>query len=299
VVSAPSYLGIDVGGTKVAFCVVRGSDSADGEVLWRSTVNWDSADVEDDLVLLRKQVDELRVATRTCLAGVGIAVAATVDSAGWVVSWPNRPSWGGLDLLGELRPLFPEAKITWADDGALAAVAEAGDVGDLVYAGVGTGIGGGVIVGGRLLSRRACELGHMVVNHGGGPCTCGRRGCVQAEASGPATLRRAAVERGADVSFQELRLGYLAGEPWAVVAVKHSCGALAAALAGVGELVGPAAHVVGGGFAVGIPGYVEEVGRQAAALSRPGHPVAPVVAARFGGESSLYGAVIAARGGVV
>ncbi len=298
-----SYLGMDIGGTKVSLCAVRKSEEAEGEVLWRSLARWPSspADVGDDLSVLRTQVKELRDATRQWFSGVGVAVAATVDAAGRVVSWPNRGSWGGLDLLGELRSLFPESEIVWADDGALAAVAEAyaADVTGLVYAGVGTGIGGGVVVGGRLLSAvsgGACELGHMIVNHGGSPCTCGRRGCVQAEASGPATLRRAAAARGATVSFDELRTGYLDEETWAVAAVEHSSVALAAALAGVGELVGTAVHVVGGGFAAGIPGFVDEVGRQAAVLSRPGHPVAPVVPARFGGESSLRGAVIAAMG---
>ncbi|WP_143264317.1 ROK family protein, partial [Amycolatopsis kentuckyensis] len=175
----------------------------------------------------------------------------------------------------------------------------AAEVPNLVYAGVGTGIGGGVVVGGRLLSALsggACELGHVVVNHDGSPCTCGRRGCVQAEASGPATLRRASAERGKTVAFDRLRAGYRDGEPWAAAAIEHSCQALAAALAGLGELAAPAVHVVGGGFAAGLPGYVTEVGRHLAALSRPGHPAAPVVPARFGGESSLRGAVLAAMG---
>ncbi|OOC08324.1 ROK domain protein [Amycolatopsis azurea DSM 43854] len=294
---------MDIGGTKVSFRLVLGAGGAEGEVLWSSLARWpeSSADVADDLTVLRTRVKELRDASQHRFAGVGVAVAATVDPSGRVVSWPNRGSWGGLDLLGELRSLFPESEIVWADDGALAAVAEAraADVPCLVYAGVGTGIGGGVVVGGRLLSalsRGACELGHMIVNHGGSPCTCGRRGCVQSEASGPATLRRASAARGVNVSFDQLRAGYLGGETWAVAAVEHSCMALAAALAGIGELAAPAVHVVGGGFAAGIPGFVDEVGRQAAALSRPGHPVAPVVPARFGGESSLRGAVSAAMG---
>lgn len=298
---AANYLGIDVGGTKVALAAARGPQDAVGGVPLRVTGRWPGppAGVDRDLAVLRALVADLRAATRRPFTRVGVAVAATLDAAGRVVAWPTRPSWIGLDLLGELRALVGECAAVWADDGALAAVAEAraADVTDLVYVGVGTGVGGGIIAGGRPvpgLSRGSCELGHLIVNRGGRLCDCGRRGCLQAEASGPATLRRAAVARGRPVVFDELRAGYASGEAWARSAVEHGCAALAAALAGMGELSSPAAHVIGGGFGTGIPGFVDEIARQAAALSRPGHPVAPVFPARCGEESSLRGALIAA-----
>lgn len=246
-------------------------------------------------------MEQIRARTHRPFTGVGVAVPATLDARGRVVAWPTRPSWVGLDLAGVLRGLFPAALVHCADDGDLAALAEADAAGceDLVYVGVGTGIGGGIVLGGRSVPgarRGSCELGHLIVNQGGALCDCGRRGCVQAEASGPATLRRAAAERGAGVGFEDLRAAYADGTPWAVSAVAHSCAALAAALVGVAELVRPAAMVVGGGFAAGIPGLVQEVARRADALARPGHPVAPVRPAQLGGRSSLHGAVLAAAG---
>jgi kanosamine 6-kinase len=54
--------------------------------------------------------------------------------------------------------------------------------------------------------------------------------------------------------------------------------------------------VIGGGFATAIPGYVDEVARQATSLARPGHPTAPILPARLGDQSSLRGAMLAARG---
>ncbi|AVT38610.1 ROK family protein [Plantactinospora sp. BB1] len=298
-----SFLGIDIGGTKVSLGAVRGAGRADAAEERHALARWrnPAGDVEEDLSVLRAQVADLRRTTGWQFAGVGVAVAATLDADGRVVAWPNRPTWTGLDLLRELRSLFPQARVVCGDDGSLAAVAEARavDATDVVYVGVGTGVGGGMIAGGRLvpgLSRGSCELGHLIVNRDGARCACGRRGCLQAESSGPATLSRAAATRGKATTFDELRAGYADGAAWAVAAVRHSCAALAAALAGVGELSRPAAHIVGGGFAAGIPGFVAEVARHAATLSRPGHPVAPVRSARFGAESSLRGAIVAATG---
>ncbi|GIF17077.1 ROK family protein [Actinoplanes teichomyceticus] len=253
----------------------------------------------DDLSALAGQVRQLRAAGP--LTGVGVAMPATLDARGRVTAWPTRPSWTGLDLAGVLTDLFGATPVRLADDGDLAALAEADELGcaDLVYAGVGTGIGGGIVLAGRPVpgpGRGSCELGHVVVDLHGARCDCGRRGCVQAEASGPATLRRAAAAAGAPVTFDQLRSGFRDGTPWAVTAVGQGCAALAAALAGAAELVRPEVIVIGGGFAAALPGYVDEVARRLARLARPGHPPAPVRPARLGDRSSLHGAMLAARG---
>lgn len=226
---------------------------------------------------------------------------ATMDAAERVVAWPGRPSWAGVDLGAELRALFPGARTGCADDGDLAAIAEAHAAGaaHLVYLGVGTGIGGGIVLDGRPCpgpARGSCEVGHLIVDRTGPQCDCGRTGCVQAVASGPATLRRATRLRGADVQFAELRDGLAAGEPWAVSAVAASCDALAAAVVGLSELVCPDLVLIGGGFAGGMPGFVDRIAERSAELSRPGRPPVPVRAAVLGGLSSLHGAVLLARG---
>jgi kanosamine 6-kinase len=284
------YLGIDIGGTKVA---VRVEPAAAG-----FSFTWpESGGVHADVALLRDKLAGLR----TDVTAVGVSLPATADSAGRVVAWPSRPGWAGLDFAGVLRELFPGVPACVADDGDLAAVAEAraADCADLVYFGVGTGIGGGIVLGGRAcpgLTRASCELGHLVVDRTGDRCDCGRRGCVQALASGPATLRRAARARGAAVAPAELRRGLAAGESWAETAVGESAAALAAAVVSVGELCDPVLSVIGGGFAAAMPGFVELVAAQVKELARPGHEPAPVRAAVLGGLSSLHGAVLAARG---
>ncbi|WP_433073865.1 ROK family protein [Dactylosporangium sp. CA-052675] len=273
-------LGIDVGGTKVALRLSSG---------FHATFTWpDSSTAQQDLALLGSHVRGLE------FDAVGVAMPATMDGSGRVTAWPTRPSWIGLDLRAELLRMLAPATVRVADDGDLAAVAEADAAGcaDVVYLGVGTGIGGGAVVGGRPCpgpTRGSCEVGHMIVERAGPRCDCGRSGCLQAVASGAATLRRAGV------TFDELRDGWLARDARAVSAVRESCAALAAAAVSLGELFRPALTIVGGGFAAGLPGFVETVAEHTAALGRPGHPPAPVRAATLGGLSSLHGALLLAR----
>ncbi|MGW0891198.1 ROK family protein [Saccharopolyspora sp. NPDC002578] len=288
-------LAIDIGGTKVAL------RSTGGPVRYDDVVRWPtSASLDEDLSLLRAAVAGALDATGTP-AGAGIAFPATVDPSGTVTSWPNRPSWVGLDWTGLLAELFPGTRVRTADDGDLAALAEAHHAGcaDALYFGVGTGVGGGAVLDGRLVPgarRGSCEIGHLVIATGAGPrCGCGRRGCLQSIASGPAMLRRAGELRGEPVEFDDLRAAWLDGQPWARRTVHDGCAALAAAAVGVSELLHPDVVLVGGGFAAGMPGFTESVADQVAALARPGHPTPPVAAATLGARSSLMGALLLAE----
>lgn len=284
-----THLGIDIGGTKVAFLDDNGT---------RSAFTWpESSAVAQDLELFRAHAEPFGATAR----GVGVAFPGALDAAGRVVVWPSRGSWAGADFLGLLREVFPHARVRVGDDGDLAALAEADHAGsgDILYAGVGTGIGGGLVIGGRPapgLGRGSCELGHVVIDRAGTRCVCGRRGCVQTEASGPAILRRAAKTLGMTVSFADLVTGVRDGSGWALDAIEHACAALATAVITVTELVRPDVVLVGGGFADGVPGFVDTLAARTAALARPGVSVPSVRPAVHGGDSSLHGALLVAHG---
>ncbi|MFF7889737.1 ROK family protein [Streptomyces sp. NPDC020794] len=291
-----SYLGIDIGGTKVALKAVGPA----GEVC-ETVFRWPSFEgTRQDLAALAACVSELRDKGTYDLEAVGVAIPATVNRTGTVVTWPGRPGWAGFDLADSLDGLFPGISVRYADDGDLAALAEAHEAGvrDLVHLGVGTGIGGGIVLDGRLCpgsARGSCETGHMIVDRDGPECDCGRHGCLQAVASGPATLRRAATLRGRDVSFTELRTALAQERSWAVDTLEESCAALAAAATSLAELVHPDRITVGGGFAAGLPGFVERVRRHARRLARPGGAPVVLADAALGGLSSLQGALLLAR----
>ena len=294
------YLGLDIGGTKVALRA-----GADGREPYETSLRWPvPADHRADLTALAGLIAGVRDRWDTPITSVGMAVPATLDAAGRVTTWPGRPYWAGVDLLGEARGWFPGARLTHADDGDLAALAEADAAGepDVVYLGAGTGVGGGIVLGGRLLPLPggvSCELGHVLVETGGPLCDCGRRGCAQAVASGPATIRRAARERGSEVTDAELREAWIDRRPWAVTAVDAGCAALATVVLSVAEIAAPAVAVIGGGFASALPGYAATVAEHLLRWERPGRPVPRVRAASLGALSSLRGAVLLARTGLV
>ncbi|WP_230205247.1 ROK family protein [Parafrankia elaeagni] len=309
-------LGIDVGGTKVALRLETASQgttsqgTTDQEAGGRSreaVFRWSvGAPAETDLRDLGAGVRALCAEWDGQVTAIGVAMPATVDSDGRVTTWPSRPSWAGLRLGQALRDLVPGAQVALADDGDLAALAEAHHAGaaNLVYLGVGTGIGGGIVLGGRLCpgpARGSCEIGHLVIALDGPLCRCGRRGCLQALASGPATLHRATRLRAhpagaadAEVTYPQLQAGWESGESWAREAVEATAQALAGAVTGLTELVRPDLAVIGGGFADGLAGFVDAVAARTEAMARPGHPAVSVRAAQ-GGLSSLTGAVLLAR----
>ncbi|KUO23039.1 ROK family protein [Streptomyces dysideae] len=290
------FLGIDIGGTKVA---VRVEGAGTDPLL--TTFRWTSgADVREDLAALADCLVAVRRRWPGPLRAAGVALPATLDSGGRVTAWPNRPAWAGLSLAAELHGMLPGTAVACADDGDLAALAEAGVAGldDILYVGVGTGVGGGAVLGGELCpgpARGSFELGHLVIDRAGTRCDCGRRGCVQAHASGPAILRRATELRDAPVTYADLCDAWQRQLSWAVVAVDEGCAALATAIISAAELLRPDAVVVGGGFAEGLPGFTPRVARHTHHLTRPGHPAPTHHEAQLGGLSSLHGAVQLAR----
>jgi kanosamine 6-kinase len=293
-----SYLGIDVGGTKVSLLAAPQPGRDQGISRDEDTFCWSAgSDVDQDLELLDERARLLLGHHCDALKGIGVAMPATCDAAGVVRTWPGRPSWTGLDLAASLRRLFPGIPVLVADDGDLAALAEAraAQCGDLLYLGVGTGIGGGIVHGGRPwpgLARGSAEVGHVIVDRTGPRCDCGRVGCVQATASGPATLRRAA-----DLSGMEVGPGELAGavreeKDWALAAIGESAAALARVVVGLGEVAHPELVVIGGGFAAGIRGFTAMIGEHVLRLARAGSDPAPIRPAVFGPRSSLHGAIL-------
>lgn len=291
-----TILGMDLGGTKTAFRLVGPRGSSRETVL-----RWPGGDdPAADLDAIAGVLCDLRAESGSPVTAVGVSAAATVDECGQVVAWPSRPNWVGVDLRGYLASELPGAAVRIADDGDLATLAEVHDAGraDLLYVGVGTGVGGGLFLGGGLLRSPhgpVAEIGHILVAPGGPRCLCGRCGCLQAIASGPATVRRAARHDRAVTDAAGLRAALTAGARWAARTAHETAEALAAAVVTVSELVRPARVRIGGGFAFALPELVPAVDAAVRALARRGHPVPAVEPAAHGGLSSLTGAVLLAQ----
>ncbi|MFO7562625.1 MAG: ROK family protein [Enhygromyxa sp.] len=252
----------------------------------------------EGLDLLCDTIIELARSLGSRPAALTMSAAATVDVDGRILRWPNRPDWAGLPLRSRLSDTL-DCPIMIDDDGNLAALSEAelAGVEDLVYLGVGTGVGGGVVLGGRLLrghTGRAGEFGHLRVSDDGPPCTCGRLGCLQAYACGPAVLSRAFPGRP-DARAEHLLTALNDRDPRASAAIDAAALALARVIADLGELFDPARVSVGGGFADAVPPLLARTREHLPGFVRAGSRVPPIFSAAAGPDSSLDGAALLAQ----
>jgi len=158
------------------------------------------------------------------LSAIGISIGGPLDhESGTVINFPHLPGWRDI-LLRQILSSHLGAPALLDNDANLGALAEhrwgAGrGVKDMVYLTISTGIGGGVIVGGKLVhgvGSAAGEVGHVTVETGGPRCACGNPGCLEMMASGTAIARRAreAVEESRSANGRAARLLELAsGDP--------------------------------------------------------------------------------------
>jgi glucokinase len=194
------HLTVDIGGTKTACAVATSA----GEILGRREHRTPlEKGPEACLQRVERDLRGVMRAVGTGLAGppqsIGVAVGGPLDSkTGVVYSPPNLPGWDGVPVKAFLEEAFglPAFVENDANAGALAEHRFGAGRGtrNLVYLTLGTGIGGGLIVDGRLYrgtTDDAGEIGHTTVLPDGPPCRCGKRGCLEALVAGPAITRRA------------------------------------------------------------------------------------------------------------
>jgi len=196
-------VGVDIGATRVRVCV----GTEDGRILWRKSKRIQPPEQEADYVneivnLVQDAMD--RSPARAEVAGIGVASVGPLDLGRGGMSSPANLPYGFVPLVGPLAERF-DAKVTIMNDASAAALGEkmfgAGKgQGNLVYITLSTGIGGGAIVDGHLLSGKdgnAAEIGHLVVDPAGRlDCGCGGRGHWEAYCSGRGIPRFAALIGG-------------------------------------------------------------------------------------------------------
>lgn len=188
------YIGIDLGGMSIKGAVM----DAEGRFLSEgSVVTPDNGDLAERVVCLCEKIIGDCGADKKNIVGIGLGCPGIIDSENGVVVFA-----GNLHIKNyPLAKLVSEGcglpvKIT--NDANAAALGEAKfgagkDYTDSILVTLGTGVGGGVVIGGKLFegNRSAgTEIGHMVIKAGGNSCTCGRRGCFEAYSSATALIKR-------------------------------------------------------------------------------------------------------------
>ncbi|HVB75365.1 MAG TPA: ROK family protein [Ktedonobacteraceae bacterium] len=226
--SLPLVLGVDIGGTQLRASVLRGA-----HLLSRVSVLMGENPVLERTIprifqIIQQALDEAQV-TLASVTGIGVATPGPLDNrTGILHSPPNLPGWERVPLRAIFQQQFAQYQfpIYIENDANTAALGEymfgAGrGCSDMVYMTISTGIGGGVIIGGRLLegaSGTAAELGHMSIDRNGGRCNCGNLGCLEYYASGTAIARVAneaiAADQGIELlSFVDTMLEHLTTIP--------------------------------------------------------------------------------------
>lgn len=260
-----AWIGVDIGGTNTPFGLMDG----DGRLLWQETI---PTRRQDDLpALLDRLFDaiEARLAAgpggpRPRAIGVGAPNANALT--GRIESPPNV-SWGTCDLVAEARRRT-DLPLALTNDANAAALGEAAfgagrGMEHMLAITLGTGLGSGLIVDGRLLhghSGMAGELGHVIVDPGGRRCGCGRVGCLETlvSAEGVATTARARLAAPGAASLlaavRELTPRAVteaaeAGDALAAGVWEETARVLGRALADATALLSPQAIVVCGGLA--------------------------------------------------
>lgn len=282
-------LGLDLGGTDVKLALLE-----DDEVVVTDTAPTRSEDGGAAVVLSR--IVELGISVGPT-DSVGVSVPGLIDADGKALLFPNLfGEWRGVPVGTILSTGFgrPTALL---NDGHAFALAEA-RVGaahgsrDVLCVVCGTGVGGGLVLGGRLhlgVDDRAGEVGHHTVIEDGEPCNCGNRGCLETIAGARAIARAAG-----DQTFGRTLARARAGDPEAITALTRAGRYLGIAIANLTIFLAPEKIVIGGGVAEAgdllLQPLREELDRRArnvAPLDRIG-----VVAAELGPFAGAIGAAL-------
>jgi glucokinase len=293
-------LGIDLGGTKVEAGLV----DADGRVLdgtrFRAPTGHTatSAELEHSVRTVVEQA-LAAVPAGASLLGVGIGSAGPITVSHGLVSPLNTPAWRDYPLRDFVAALVPDVPIELRMDGECIALAEhwvgaAQGEDNVLGMVVSTGIGGGIMLGGRAIAGptgNAGHIGHVAVGGFTDRCLCGGTGCVEAVASGPRTTAWAQSQGWVGATGEDLAASYAAGDPIARAAVERCGRAVGQAIASATALLDFELVAIGGGFSHVTPDLFDHI-RAAIAEHAPFPFVAKVrvVPSALSGSGPLIGA---------
>ncbi|HET7508223.1 MAG TPA: ROK family protein [Solirubrobacterales bacterium] len=310
--SSAETIGVDLGGTKMLVGVLSGTES-----LYEQR-EASKGQTEDELVeLLVREIEEAREA-RPDVAAIGLGIPATIDhDSGVAVSAVNLPlkNLPVRQIVSERTglPVFLD------NDGNVAALAEylygaARGKPDIVMLTVGTGIGGGLILGGEIYrgsTGAGAELGHVVIQADGPPCqgNCPNHGCVESLASGTALGREAraaaesspdsvlgkALAEGKEIDGRVTTEAALAGDQVAIDVFELIGGRLGVACSSLANIFQPHAIVVGGGVIAAGDLLLEPARREVRERALDPMNKTPILEATLGNDAGMIGAAALAR----
>jgi len=292
---------IDIGGTMLKYALVNPG----GEILFESSRKTESdPTIRRGMENIRKSLSEvLAFARRENLpvSGIGAGAPGIIDNGLVIACGGNVPELEGMPL-GKLLEESFALPVVVENDASLMGLAElhygaAKGLTDIIFLTIGTGVGGAMVLNGKLYGgyqNRGGEFGHIHVASDGRRCTCGAIVCVEAMASVNALIEEytsAGAAKDTIVDGKLIVSRYLEGEKEAVQVMKNHFEYLGRAIAGLINIFSPQKIVIGGGITGAGSFYVEEIEKSSlgkAMKETSAHT--RVVAAELGNRAGFLGA---------
>jgi glucokinase len=304
------YVGVDVGGTKVAAGLVNSRGEITSHI--RLPMIASSAPAALDAVL--RAIARSVPAAPDRLAGIGICAPGPLDpTSGVILNPPNLPCWRNFPLAEAVKKVY-SVPVRVDNDANAAALAEAAwgaarGYNNVFYATIGTGIGTGIVFENNIYHGRtgsAGEGGHLTIDYEGPLCRCGKRGCIEVLASGPAIARRAreAISAGGRSSVLQLAGGKAdsitgevvgraaaSGDRLAREILSDTIEMLSLWLGNVIDLLDPEVIVIGGGASALLRPLFDRLRERVPQVTlNPRAAEVPIRNAHYGADSGIAGA---------
>jgi len=312
-------IGVDVGGTKVAAGLVNDA----GEITFQTRTPMVSNDAAAGLAAVVSAIDSVRAESNShssAIAGIGICAPGPLDPrTGIVINPPNLPGWRNFPLAAEISKAYC-LPVRVDNDGNAAALAEAlwgagRGYRNVFCATIGTGIGTGIVFDGHIYHGRtgaAAEGGHNTIDYRGPRCGCGKLGCIEILASGPAIARRASekiAKSGRPSVISELAGGrvdrvtsemvgkaYAAGDLLAKEVLQETAELLAVWLGNIVDLLEPDVMIIGGGAGAMLRPFFGEIEERLPTWCVNSHcQEIPLLAAHYGADAGIAGGAALCR----
>jgi glucokinase len=304
------FIGVDVGGTKVAAGLVDANGEISAQVRVAMVSN---SSAKRGLQSVLSAISHVIPQKADAVAGIGICAPGPLDpTTGIILNPPNVPCWRDYPLAAAVQKLH-HVPVKVDNDANAAALAEARwgaarGYRNVFYTTIGTGIGTGIVFDGKIYHGRtgsAGEGGHMSIDYRGPVCACGKPGCIEVFASGTAVARRAQEEIASGVSSRLLEVA--GGDPAAITGstvgkaldlgdalarkiVADAIERLALWLGNVIDLLDPEVIVIGGGAAALYQPFFGKIRELIPRYSvNPRAQEVSIVPARYGTDSGIAG----------